>query len=195
VGDPAVSFVVTGFEPFEGRRRNRSWEVVSRLGAHAQVQVVQLPVSFGRLGESIAELADRPLVGLLMLGESRAARICVEQVALNIADSDRPDNAGAKPRTEPLVPDGPLALRATWNARAVAQRLNENRIPAAASFHAGTYACNAALYLALHGLAARVPVGFLHVPRGRWPLGMRMGQLLRAVDVCRELLIEPGRRE
>jgi pyroglutamyl-peptidase len=109
-------------------------------------------------------------------------------VALNIADSDRADNAGVKPRMESLVPDGPLALRATWDARAVAQRLNEHRVPAVASFHAGTYACNAALYLALHGSSARAPVGFLHVPLRRWPLGMRMGRLLRAVDICREML-------
>jgi pyroglutamyl-peptidase len=187
--EPAVSFVVTGFEPFDGRRRNRSWEVVSRLGARPRWQVVQLPVNFGRLKEAVAELANRPLAGLLMLGESSTRRLRVEQVALNVADSDRADNAGAKPRDEPIVPDGPLALRATWNARAVAQRLNENRIPAAASFHAGTYACNAALYLALHGLAARAPVGFLHVPHLRWPLGVRMGRLLQAADICREMLI------
>jgi pyroglutamyl-peptidase len=173
--------LVAGFEPFGGRSRNRSWEAGRRFGARRGVETVRLPVDFGRLRALVPDLA-RARRPLLLLGESPARQICVEQVALNVVDSDRPDNAGAKPQMESLVAGGPLALRVSWDAREVARALNRRGIAAAPSFHAGTYACNAALYLALHA-AAGVPVGFLHVPHRRWPAGMRMSLLVAAIEI------------
>ena len=185
-GDQAGRLLVTGFEPFGGRRRNRSWEIVERLGSRRDVQTVQLPVDFARLKVDVPELMrDRPR-GLLLIGESAAKWVCVEQVALNVLDSDSGDNAGAKPQMAPVVPGGPLALTASWDAREIAGRLNRGGVPAVASFHAGTFACNAALYLALHACTGSTSVGFLHIPHGHWPFGMRTGILLRAVNMCLE---------
>jgi len=109
-------------------------------------------------------------------------------VALNVIDTDTRDNAGRMPRAEAIVAGGPLALRTSWDARSVARTLNESGLPAVASFHAGTYACNAALYLAIHALAEHTRVGFLHIPHRRWPLGLRLGVLLRAVELGLEAL-------
>lgn len=186
--EKAAPFVVTGFEPFAGRSRNRSWEVVRRIPARPGLQTLQLPVDFARLKEAVPQLMDRKPCGLLLVGESSSEQVCVEQVALNILDSDGPDNAGARLRSAAIVSGGALALRTPWDAQAVARKLNESGISASASFHAGTFACNAALYLALHSLGDHVAVGFLHIPHRRWPFGLRMGLLLRAVEVGLEAL-------
>jgi pyroglutamyl-peptidase len=187
-----LPLLVTGFEPFDGRRRNRSWDAVSGLAGRPGVKVQQLPVHFARLRQEVPRLVSGQ-GGLLLVGESPVAHLCVEQVALNVVDSARPDNAGATARMEALVADGPLALRAAWDAGSVAGRLARDGIPAAASFHAGTYACNAALYLALHAAASRVPVGFLHVPHRGWPFGMRTVVLRRAIVLCLDALaVEAG---
>jgi pyrrolidone-carboxylate peptidase len=66
----------------------------------------------------------------------------------------------------------------------VAQALFEEGIPAAASFHAGTFACNAALYLALRSSPAHTPVGFLHLPRRNGPDGTGLPHLIRAVKLA-----------
>lgn len=183
-----MTLILAGFEPFEGRRRNRSWELARRVRPRAGLEVVQLPVDFARLGGEIARLVARAPRGLLLLGEASRRLVCVEQVALNLRDADRADNQGARPRGEPIVADGPLALRVPWDARAVAQRLNQAGARAVVSFHAGTFACNAALYQALDAAGDRLPVAFVHVPRRGWPWGVRMSALLTAVEVCLEML-------
>jgi pyrrolidone-carboxylate peptidase/GNAT superfamily N-acetyltransferase len=189
--------VVAAFEPFEGRHRNRSWEAVRRLPPRPDRTTVQLPVDFVGLPPAIAGLlAGRPRA-LLLVGEARRPRVSVEQLALNVADSDRPDNAGLLPRDRPLDPGGsaPLALRASWDARAVAEALRSQGVRAEASFHAGTFACNASLYLALATAPAPAPaIGFLHLPRAPWPVGPRLATLTRAVEIAAAALVGAAAR-
>jgi pyroglutamyl-peptidase len=180
--------LVAGFEPFGGRRLNRSWEVVRRVPPRPRLETLQLPVEYARLKEEIPRLAERQPGCLLLVGESPAGTLAVEQVALNVVDRDRPDNSESTPEGEALVAGAPLALRARWDARAVAGQLRGEGISAAASFHAGTFACNAALFLALHTFGQHASVGFLHVPYRRWPLGIRMPALLRAIEICLQAL-------
>jgi pyroglutamyl-peptidase len=179
--------VVAGFEPFDGRPRNRSWDVVRRLGVRPGLEILRLPVNFAGLKRAVPDLTSRKMRVILLVGESSGDAIAVEQVALNIIDTDIPDNSGRTPRAETIVADGPLALRTSWDAKAVARTLNRSGLPAAASFHAGTYACNAALYLAIHA-RHDTQVGFLHIPHRRWPFGLRLGVLLRAVELGLEAL-------
>lgn len=180
--------IIAGFAPFDGRSRNRSWEAVRRMRSRPGMAAVELPVDYGELKKAVPGLADRRPGVILLVGEAPCRHVRVEQVALNVADWDRPDNAGHQPRGEELVAGAPLALRAVWDARAVARRLSQGGIVAAPSFHAGTFACNAALYFALYALPdARV--GFLHVPQRRWPFGPRLALLVRALDLSLDNLL------
>jgi pyroglutamyl-peptidase len=183
--------LLAGFEPFGGRLRNQSWQVVRRFGARYGIDPVELPVDFARLKELVPRLAADGPRAVLLVGEAARDDVAVEQVALNIADSERPDGAGRKPQAETIVAGAPLALRASWDARVVAAALRQRGVPARASFHAGTYACNTTLYLALHALSDRARIGFLHVPRRRWPLGPRLGLLVRAVEIAADEILKP----
>ena len=193
---PAES-VVAGFEPFAGRHRNRSWLAIERLPELAGVRRVRLPVDFVALPDRVAEILEvRPRV-LLLVGESDRRQVSVEQVALNVVDSERPDNAGRVARAEAVEEGGLLALPAAWDAHQVVAELRAAGIAAKVSFHAGTYACNLALYRALYqGLASddgqETRVGFLHVPRYPWPVGPRLSVLARAIEVALSALV--GRR-
>ena len=181
---PGGLSIVAAFEPFDGRAINRSQQVLQKLQADpalAGVETVLLPVDFLRLPASVSALTARRPRALLLMGEAARDKVCIEQIALNIADSDTADNAGRVLHAERLVPDGVLALHANWDARTLAERLNAAGIPAAASFHAGTYACNASLYLSLHELAGTdTRVGFLHVPIK----GLKPAMLVRAAKAC-----------
>jgi len=152
--------IVTGFEPFEGRAHNRSWQAVERMAAQLAIERVCLPVDYARLAELVPALAARARDALLLVGETSRPTICIERIANNACDPARRDNAGAL--GTPF--DGPPELRATWDAdRALAAA----RTVAAAelSDHAGAYCCNAALYHALRAAPPGLRVGFVHVPR------------------------------
>jgi len=188
--------VLTGFEPFDGRPLNRSWELVRRFRGRPGVDVFRLPVDFAQVEELVAGILSRSPRALLMVGESSIAELRVEQVALNVADAEHTDNAGRLPQSEAVVAGGVLALRTSWNARRLAGRLHQEGIPATVSFHAGTFVCNAALYSALHqclqaaAVSRPVPaVGFLHVPNSRGPSGLGTTNLARAVELGIEDLL------
>ena len=185
----ANRIIVAGFEPFGGRTRNRSLEIVRRLEGHPGIATAVLPVDFSRLEAAITGFAERRPCALLMIGESSRSGVDVEQVGLNLIDTDRPDNAGHTLQSQPIHPGAPLALQANWDAHALAGRLKAAGLPAAVSFHAGTYACNAGLYLALRHFPPEVPVGFMHVPKWRWPRGVRLAQLVCAAELCVEALL------
>jgi pyroglutamyl-peptidase len=181
--------LIAAFEPFDGRSRNRSWEIVRRLPDRPGLEKVQLSVDLTRLDSDLTSLLRlrRPRA-VLLLGESPTPRACVEQLAINLFDADRSPAGQRRSPVTPVRAGDDLARKASWDARAVAAQLNDAGIPAMASFHAGAFACNAALYLAL--AAAVTPrVGFLHVPRRRWPFGLRMGQLTRAAGICLDTLL------
>src|SRR4029453_11393611 len=98
-------------------------EVVRRVPPQLGGQTLQLPVDFARLKLLGARLmSQRPRV-LLLLGEARCQQVQVEQLALNIMDSEREDNAGLAPLCDPIVAGGPLALAVPWDANAVAHEL------------------------------------------------------------------------
>ena len=185
---PGELSIIAAFEPFDGRSVNRSQQILHKLQADpalAGVETVLLPVDFARLPASVRALTARRPRALLLMGEAARDKVSIEQIALNIADSDTADNAGRVVHAKRLVPDGVLALHAHWDARKLADKLNAAGIPAAPSFHAGTYACNASLYLSLHQLAGSdTRVGFLHVPIK----GLKLAMLVRAARACLQAL-------
>jgi pyrrolidone-carboxylate peptidase len=168
MASPRPDVIVTAFEPFGGRTVNRSWEIVTSLPDVPGIEKVQLPVDYAKVRTLVPELVARAGRALIMLGEAgRGGPVDVERIGTNIADADIPDNGGAQPRGEELVPGAPLARYARWDAHAVAATLSAAGVSVEVSHHAGTYLCNAALFLALEA-AERGPapatIGFLHVP-------------------------------
>ena len=183
---------ICGFEPFSGRSVNRSWQAVERLAGSKDWDLRELPVDFARLAELVPELLSDDPDLLLLCGERPGSRLGVEAIALNVAHARSPDNQGKRPKGAALAPDGPVAYRSIWDAPKVVDRLIGAGVPAELSHHAGTFACNAALYLALHTATSRAhatgqappPIGFLHVPRRKWPLAPSLTRLTSAIEIC-----------
>lgn len=181
-------WILTAFEPFAGRPRNASAVILKQV-RDDRIATRMLPVVFDALADEIsAALSLRPRV-LILMGETGARRnVRVERIALNILDAQRrPDNCGRVVEERPIIDDGPLARAATWNADQVVQVLRAQKIPTQKSYYAGSYACNQALYLALHTAAVDgcdAAIGFLHVPGRAADLddqGERIGAALPAV--------------
>ena len=174
-----MTLVVTGFEPFGGRTINRSWQAVERLPLRADWQRVRLPVEYARIAEHVRALVGRGPRAVLLIGEADRRTVTLERVARNAANPALADNAGEQ--RDIVHHAGPAELAATWDLeRALAAA--RTVLPAEISEDAGGYCCNAALYHALHASIPTVRVGFVHVPRSRWPFGPRLSRLSRALE-------------
>ena len=131
--------LVTGFEPFGGEQTNPSWEVVNAL--------------------------PRVIAGHTVVRE----RIPVSfrrgpAAALEAIQREDPSIVLQATR---LLAGAPDARFSTLPVRAMAQAMVDAGVPAAVSYSAGTYVCNAVLFSVLDALAASqstARAGFVHVP-------------------------------
>ncbi|MGN7212919.1 pyroglutamyl-peptidase I [Brachybacterium paraconglomeratum] len=172
----AIDVLLSGFAPFDGAATNESWEAVREavpalVERGVDAEAVELPVEFGtaseRLEEAVRGLRPR-LVVAVGLAAGRTA-ITPERVAINIRDARIPDNAGASPVDEPVVPGAPVGRFSTLPVKAMVAALTADGVPAAVSQTAGTYVCNDVFYALQHLLATDPALegirgGFVHVP-------------------------------
>ena len=166
-----MRLIVTGFEPFGGSEVNASWEAVQRLEG---VEKRLLPVSFARAKDKINALVAEAPDAILCVGEADGrSAISVERVAVNWMDARIPDNDGARPDDQRIVPDGPAACFATLPTRGIVEHLQDAGIPAELSYTAGTYVCNCAFYALMDAIARSersILGGFIHVPAKGMPI-------------------------
>lgn len=168
--------LLTGFAPFGGAVVNESWEAV-RLAAPQlrsagfTVEILELPVEFDRAGLLLAGTVreHRPSMAIAVGLAAGRTGITPERVAVNVRDARIPDNAGASPVDEPVVPGGPVGYFSSLPIKAMVAALVSDGVPGSVSQTAGTYVCNDVFYVLQHLLAtdpelAEIRGGFLHVP-------------------------------
>lgn len=190
------------FEPFAGRRGNLSERAVERLrlrhGAGwfraRGVRVVRLPVAWGRVGSRLETALDRWRPdAVLLTGEHRRSRkVQIERVALNVAHATLADNDGRRRHLASVVDSAPLALATTADVEQLQAGIRRRGVPVALSHHAGTFICNAALYVALSRCPGAV---FLHLP-GRFASpgkGTHLDRLADALEAAIDHLRGEGR--
>lgn len=202
----AVRVLVTGFEPFGGERVNPSWEAAGRLHGRAigpaRVEARCLPVRWAGVGPALAAALDEVQPAAVILAGQAAGRagIALERIGINVREGV--DEAGEEGGGAPVVPGGPDGLFATLPLAEAVAALRAAGIPAYVSNSAGTYLCNAALYLARHELLRRgrgdVPVGFVHVPLlpeqaaradRQPPPSMALADIVRALEIVVEATV------
>lgn len=163
-----MRILVTAFEPYDHWTQNSSWDCLVELlrsrGATPGVTTRRYPVDLGLMRERLYQDLSRGIDAVLHLGQAPGiGQIHLEAIALNVAGITRSQGE----EFGPLVYDGPVAYRTEFPVGMWATDLKQSGIPAAVSYHAGTYLCNAIMYLSHHwfeerGIDARV--GFIHLP-------------------------------
>jgi pyroglutamyl-peptidase len=184
-----LKILITGFEPFGGEIVNPSWEVAKQLDglivAGAQLVAVQLPCVFSKslLALSDALEAHHPNM-VLSLGQADGrSDFSIERVAINVCDARIPDNEGAQPIDEPVVPDGPAAYFSSLPIKKMAAALKAQGFPAAISQTAGTFVCNQVFYGLQHALVGKGTMsGFVHVPLMPLQAAKRAGPSLASMS-------------
>src|SRR5882724_2326580 len=165
--------VVTGFEPYGGRRVNPAAEVAKALDGSTidgfAVLGAILPVSQRGLRERLEARLDelRPAIVISLGLAPGEPMIRLERFGLNLLDFEIADNDGACLADAPIEANGSTAMRASLPLRAIERALLDAGIPARLSSTAGTFLCNATLYGLLRILDERLPAalgGFIHLP-------------------------------
>lgn len=182
-----MTALVTGFDPFGEAKLNASELVVAALSALDEPGVVTaiLPTSYRRAEEHIDELlrAHRPELVLMLGLAANRENICLEQVALNLNDSDAPDNDGETRLQKRIIEEGPVGYWSSLPLEAMAteaRRLGEDII---LSRDAGSYVCNHVFFTAAHLVATKHPncrCGFVHLPPLEGP-GERLDRFVNIV--------------
>jgi pyroglutamyl-peptidase len=163
-----TTVLLTAFEPYDRWPENASWlalvELTRDLPAEPHVVTRRYPVDFdaarARLFDDLAANYDFAL----HLGQSPgSSRVHLEAIGVNVAGHTQitPD------QYPPLVPGGPPAYQSSLPLAAWSARIRELGVPCQVSHHAGTYLCNALLYLTHHiareqNLKTRA--AFIHLP-------------------------------
>lgn len=127
--------------------------VTRRYPVDLDVLRVKLPEDLERGFDAVVHLGQAPGAGLVRL----------ESIALNVGG--RLQNSEGE--LESLVDSAPLAYRSNMPLTRWIDKLRQAQIPAGVSYHAGTYLCNAVMYLTHHWYASRgldVPIAFIHLP-------------------------------
>ena len=174
------TILITGFEPFGGIAGNPTMDIVAALhGARIDNQQVVgriMPVAYDghrlRLKALLDEVEPALVVGFGL--DIAASGIQLETRAVNAADFEIPDNAGALIKDTRLDDAGPDYRISTFPISDISAALSAVRIKASQSMDAGRYLCNATLFhlLELCSLKPLRPIcGFVHVPYSVEQLG------------------------
>ena len=195
-----MCIVVTGFEPFGGERINPSWEAVCRLpdfiGTRRLVRC-QLPVVYQTCADGLIQVLRREKPeAVLCVGQAGGRTgITPEWAALNRMHAKSPDNAGVIATHQPIRAEGESAYFSTLPVAEMVERMRAEGIPASASYHAGTYVCNALFYRLmcyLHENNENIPAGFIHVPYAceqicreeKAAASLPLSVLVRGIELC-----------
>lgn len=168
-----VRVLITGFGPFPGASVNPSAWLAEALpgrlsGLDGELHARVLPTEWEAVAGVVQALHEtlQPHV-MIHFGLSQSAKgFRIERSAHNRA-SPRADAAGALPRGQVILPQGPGRLDSPLPASALTAHLRERGIPAAPSRSAGRYLCNFLYYLSLDWASRqeRAPaVLFVHMP-------------------------------
>ena len=166
------TILITGFEPFGGSDVNPSIMACRRLEGRTfngcGVAVEEIPLRYAEVRPRLLEAIERHSPSAVVCtGQSGAATVNVERVAINVADARIPYNCGDEPRDRVIVEGGPAAYFTGLPYRRLLKALEEAKVPCSLSNSAGTFGCNHVFYELMHHLSVNgveIPAGFIHVP-------------------------------
>ncbi len=153
--------LLTAFEPYDCWTENSSWstlvDLTSWLDVRSTVVTRRYPVDLVAASDRLRkDLLDQYDFAIHLGQSPGAAVVKLETTGLNL----RTDG-------QDLLASAPTAYRSPLPLADLSLRLREQGIPVEVSHHAGTYLCNAVLYLSQHFSAQlQLPTRsmFIHLP-------------------------------
>ncbi len=161
------------------------------------------PVDLDKLSERLDQDLPNRYDAILHLGQAPGtSAIHLESIAINVAGVTQSPGLAFGP----LIAGAPVAYQSRCPVGRMSAELHAAGIPASISYHAGTYLCNALMYLTHHWHAARGTrclIGFAHLPltieqtlrSHREMPGLAKADLARGIEVMLGVLQASAREE
>ncbi len=161
--------LLSGFSAFGANAENSSEVLVHMLQDRGitgfELRSVILPVSYSSSFSALEKELDvfsPDLVIAFGLAEKRS-KISIEKVAINLKDSEFPDNDGVIFQNAIVSPSGENAHFSTLETEKM--RVLNTEFPIEQSLSAGAFLCNYVMYRLLERLKyTSVKAGFIHLP-------------------------------
>jgi pyroglutamyl-peptidase len=185
-----------GFEPFDGRGRNASWEAVQEIPAQigkAKLAKHLLPVRWGEpfaLVKSVMRRTRKP-AAIFAVGEAARKMISVETWGYN-ERAARQDNHGQMPSQSVIHPETTDRVQIPWNPTPVVTTLADH-YPMELSTDPGRYLCNELIYELYRdyaGIDGAFPVCFIHVPLLGTKITGPRGEMVATRETLGKMLTE-----
>lgn len=192
-----MKFLVTAFGPFQGETLNPSMEVAQAISAESGVDVLILPVAFVRVFELVKlKIEENTYDFIISLGQAGGRRLVgMERIAINLIDTDIPDEEGALCEERKIQDLGPAAYISPLPLRAWQKKISTlKNLPVEVSNSAGLFVCNYLYYqlqhyLQMHSAMARCL--FVHLPyMTQQTLGKPSGTPSLEISVMRDCVAE-----
>ncbi|MEO1524860.1 MAG: pyroglutamyl-peptidase I [Planctomycetota bacterium] len=153
--------LLTAFEAYDRWSENSSWlalvDLTSWYDGELEFTTRRYPVDFDRVRGQLEKDLEGGFDLAIHVGQSPGSSIVrLESIALNM-----------RANGEPLIGDGPMAYKSMLDLEYCLQKLTAAGIPGQLSHHAGTFLCNATLYLSHHlcnQMGRPTQSLFLHLP-------------------------------
>ena len=153
--------LITAFEPYDRWEENASWLALMDLTrwyeGPVELTTRRYPVDLSQMSQQLRKDIQMDFDIAIHLGQSPGSTLVkLESVGLNV----RTDGS-------PLIEDASEAYRSPLKLDKAAESLVAAGIPCELSHHAGTYLCNAALYLSQHyakSFGMKTVSAFVHLP-------------------------------
>ena len=173
--DQKRPILVTGFEPFDGKNVNHSWDVAKAIAekfGENQVKCILLTVD--EEGSKIASRAIKlgEYSGILHLGIAIGREgVCIEIQAKNEYEVGRIDNSGRTLTEGKIVEGAPQSIPTTLSRHVIDECIEESR-DLVLSTDCGGYICNETYFRSLNSVLESDiyvdrrphPVLFVHLP-------------------------------
>jgi len=172
LGEFVPNLLITGFEPFDGFSINPSAELAKQLDGEIinryHLSGFVLPLDYTKAFDIMKSHIEKinPSV-ILCCGQVNRSYISLERIALNAISTTRADNYDNYPPTDTINHEAPAAYFSNIDLQPLAKILSEEGIPAAVSYHAGTYGCNWIFFKVMHYIQSKnmdTLATFIHVP-------------------------------
>ena len=164
----SVRILITAFEAYDHWTENSSWltlvEFTKQMRNDATIVTRRYPVDFAAVRSRLAEDLAQHYDFALHLGQAPGAPcIELEAIGLNVGGSlHEPAD-----QYHPIVDGGPAAYLSDLPLGNWVRGLRSRGMPATLSYHAGTFLCNATLYLTQYLAETRglpTKATFVHLP-------------------------------
>lgn len=160
--------LVTAFEPYDNWPENSSWltlvELTKSLPETPAITTRLYPVDFAEMRQRLSKDLAANFDYALHLGQAPGTgSVQLEAIGINIGGSSE----HLPEEYKPLVAEGPVAYQSTLPLAVWATKLRKAGIPSQVSYNAGTFLCNAMLYLSQHFAEQqrlKTQTTFIHLP-------------------------------